>query len=181
MHLSTGPATMVAWRYYTLGGPARRSMRRAGMPRELLRGRRVRPLGRGEAPDRGRVGDRGAGSLPAGKFLDQAVLHPRPVTDSSSMFGDVWQWTSSAYAPYPGFRPASGAVGEYNGKFMVNQYVLRGGSCVTPEGHVQADLPQLLPAVRQMGLLGPTTGARRLTWRRLSPWNLRALPRSTYT
>ena len=78
-----------------------------------------------------------ASSDPTGNFLDPAVLHPKRVTDFSSMFGDVWQWTSSAYAPYPGFRPASGAVGEYNGKFMVNQYVLRGGSCVTPEGHLR--------------------------------------------
>lgn len=54
------------------------------------------------------------------------------------LFSDAWQWTSSSYAPYPGFRAGPGAVGEYNGKFMVNQYVLRGGSCATPEGHTHA-------------------------------------------
>jgi ergothioneine biosynthesis protein EgtB len=85
-----------------------------------------------------RTGDRP--DRPAPNFLDQDMLRPLAAPDDGppSLLGGVWQWTSSAYAPYPGFVPAPGAVGEYNGKFMVNQYVLRGGSCVTPPGHVRA-------------------------------------------
>jgi ergothioneine biosynthesis protein EgtB len=61
-------------------------------------------------------------------------------------FGDCWQWTSSSYAPYPGYQPAHGAVGEYNGKFMINQYVLRGSSAFTPDGHARISYRNFFPA-----------------------------------
>lgn len=78
-----------------------------------------------------------------GNDLAADTLRPRPAKPAdegrlSQLFGDVWEWTASAYQPYPGFRAAPGGVGEYNGKFMVSQQVLRGGSCVTPGGHVRA-------------------------------------------
>ncbi len=82
----------------------------------------------------------------SGHLLDTDVLHPSPATGGSAPpFGDVWQWTSSSYSPYPGFAPAEGAVGEYNGKFMVNQYVLRGGSCATPADHVRSTYRNFFP------------------------------------
>ena len=79
-----------------------------------------------------------------GNFLESGALHPLALREAppenapSQMFGDVWEWTRSDYAPYPGFRATEGAVGEYNGKFMCNQYVLRGGSCATPASHIRA-------------------------------------------
>lgn len=74
-----------------------------------------------------------------GNQLDVAgPVEPRPASAAPALFGDVWEWTGSAYRPYPGFRTAEGAVGEYNGKFMSGQFVLRGGSCATPRGHARA-------------------------------------------
>ena len=78
-----------------------------------------------------------------GNFVDDQNFHPRSLSVSRpeaglhQMFGDVWEWTRSSYSPYPGYRAAPGALGEYNGKFMCNQYVLRGGSCATSRSHIR--------------------------------------------
>ncbi len=72
-----------------------------------------------------------------GNFRESGRLHPAPANGYAQLFGDVWEWTSSSYSPYPGYRPLAGSLGEYNGKFMVNQYVLRGGSCATPAAHMR--------------------------------------------
>src|SRR5690606_27571474 len=82
--------------------------------------------------------------LPApGNTLGRGALRPVAARAAAAvrpqqMFGDVWEWTQSAYLPYPGYRPPEGAIGEYNGKFMVSQQVLRGASCATPDGHSRA-------------------------------------------
>jgi ergothioneine biosynthesis protein EgtB len=92
-----------------------------------------------------------AGRPVDGAFLDLDVLHPRGTT---SLHGDAWQWTASPYTPYPGFRPAAGAVGEYNGKFMVDQHVLRGGSCLTPPGHIRPTYRNFFPAAARWAASG---------------------------
>jgi ergothioneine biosynthesis protein EgtB len=76
----------------------------------------------------------------AGNFVESGYLQPVAATSSAltQLYGDVWEWTSSAYGPYPGFKPLRGSLGEYNGKFMCSQLVLRGGSCATPVSHMRA-------------------------------------------
>ncbi len=91
------------------------------------------------------------GDVPvAGNLAEQAAFHPVPLAAASGpgphqVFGDVWEWTQSAYAPYPGFRPLDGSLAEYNGKFMCNQLVLRGGSCATPASHIRPSYRNFFP------------------------------------
>ena len=80
-----------------------------------------------------------------GRDLDSGRFHPKADAGGGQWFGEIWQWTANPYIAYPGYRPAAGAIGEYNGKFMCNQYVLRGGSCVTPAGHIRPTYRNFFP------------------------------------
>jgi ergothioneine biosynthesis protein EgtB len=84
----------------------------------------------------------------AGTMLESGQLHPTPASPAPGlhqMFGDVWEWTQSGYTGYPGYKPLPGALGEYNGKFMSSQVILRGGSCVTPTTHIRATYRNFFP------------------------------------
>jgi ergothioneine biosynthesis protein EgtB len=91
-----------------------------------------------------------------GALQDDGVFHPKPAcgTGLQQLFGDVWEWTSSPYVGYPGFQPAPGLVGEYNGKFMCNQFVLRGASCATPASHIRPTYRNFFPPHARWQFMG---------------------------
>jgi ergothioneine biosynthesis protein EgtB len=97
-----------------------------------------------------------ASTAVSGHFADAGRLHPAAPT--AGMFGDVWQWTRSAYGGYPGYRVPDGPIGEYNGKFMSNQMVLRGGSCLTPADHVRATYRNFFPPATRWQMSGIRLG-----------------------
>ena len=100
-----------------------------------------------------------ASNAKPGNFVETGAYHPLPQQQASldapaQMLGDAWEWTQSNYNPYPGYRPWEGRVGEYNGKFMCNQFVLRGGSCATPQSHIRASYRNFFPPYAQWQFSG---------------------------
>jgi ergothioneine biosynthesis protein EgtB len=95
-----------------------------------------------------------------GNFVEHQTFHPVPISQIDTavalvqIFGDVWEWTQSHYSPYPGYTASPGALGEYNGKFMANQFVLRGGSCATSVSHIRHTYRNFFPADARWQFMG---------------------------
>ncbi|MEQ8280765.1 MAG: ergothioneine biosynthesis protein EgtB [Deltaproteobacteria bacterium] len=130
------------WMEMTLGGPRRLDLAAPVVHVSLYEADAYARWAKARLPTELEWEHAAANADPAeGNFLDDGWLHPRSAPEPNGalrqMLGDVWELTQSAYTPYPGFAPLAGALGEYNGKFMMNQLVLRGGACVTPRDHIR--------------------------------------------
>ena len=105
-----------------------------------------------------RAREREGALVAEGNFVETDRLHPAAASGDGDgmrqLFGDVWEWTASAFAPYPGYRPLPGALGEYNGKFMASQQVMRGGSCFTPRAHIRASYRNFFPPSARWQMTG---------------------------
>ena len=95
-----------------------------------------------------------AEASPKDNFVETRRFHPSAASERRQFYGDTWEWTQSAYAPYPGYRPAAGALGEYNSKFMCNQFVLRGGSCATSLSHIRRTYRNFFPPAARWQFTG---------------------------
>ena len=139
-----------AWRYFTLHGMRDLDPAAPVCHVSLYEADAYARWARARLPTESEWEAAASGRSTEGNMLEDGLLEPQAATTDrgglTQLFGDVWEWTQSAYSPYPGYRPAPGAIGEYNGKFMCNQYVLRGGSCATPKSHIRATYRNFFPA-----------------------------------
>ena len=136
------------WRHYTLGGARSVAAHEPVMHLSLFEADAYARWAGARLPTEMEWEATAAGEPVAGNFIESELFHPRAASaeEGKGLFGNVWEWTSSSYAPYPGYHPPEGALGEYNGKFMCNQYVLRGGSCATSLSHIRATYRNFFPA-----------------------------------
>lgn len=136
------------WQEFTLGGLVRLDPHRPVVHVSYYEADAYARWANARLPSEAEWEHAACGLAVSGHFAANNEFHPRPAAapGMTQLFGDAWEWTCSSYAPYPGFRVDAGAVGEYNGKFMVNQYVLRGGSCATPQDHLRASYRNFFPA-----------------------------------